>query len=125
MSLLPFILFFIAAFFAPENATEIRISLNQKQETIFTRTEFGWSDKKMGEPVEYIWKIQDLSVAIRDDIINLSNSVSGITEHSWEALSILKLSGTGEVLKVKNGYWYYPKGINFPEDKSIITYQFK
>lgn len=115
------IIFYIATLFAPINTSKIIISHDGSPVISYSKTETGWKCSEDNS----MWEIDKMTVKHGDESVDVSEFVKGADAHKWSDLSILKLSYKMEVLKVANGYWIYPDGIESPKNKWVIEYKVK
>lgn len=117
------ILVFIALSLAPERTEKVTIGGPNLSEMTLACSEAGWAEISSSDGAA--WKTEGLSISRVEEATDLSTWVAGLNQHQWSALSILKLSGTTEILKVSGGYWIYPNGIEYPRNKYTVSYQAK
>lgn len=113
------IIFYIAVLFAPMNTTQIIISHEGSPVITYSQTDDGWKSSAN----HTLWKVNELKVKHAENSIDVSEFVKGASTHKWSDQSILKLSGNMEILKMSDGYWIYPNGIDSPKEKWIIKYK--
>jgi hypothetical protein len=114
------ILVFIAMSFAPGDTNSITIDGPSITKSVLSHSESGWGEITSSDGAT--WKIDETSISRAEEKTDLSSFVTDIDKHKWSDLSILKLYGMTEVLKTSDGFWLYPNGIEYPENKYTITY---
>ncbi|WP_269527249.1 hypothetical protein [Coraliomargarita parva] len=121
------IILFLALFFAPEDATSIRIEyLNAYRgmgTTILDKSPYekkSWIEATV--PAGHSVELKKESLRRGKEITELSAYTSAVSEHNWCDSSILELPSNSDVLKVKDGYLFFPTGIENPKDRYTITY---
>ncbi|MHA3771542.1 hypothetical protein ACXR0O_08395 [Verrucomicrobiota bacterium sgz303538] len=122
MSVFPLlqILFFIAAYFAPKDATQITVA-GPDVSVRWTLTANGWSNENK------VWSLKGNSTVVResgraDDVTNVTSFVKPALTHDWAKEKKVTLAPMQTLEKTKDGFVFRLNAGDRAENVYRITY---
>ncbi|MFO7726286.1 MAG: hypothetical protein R6V45_12135 [Oceanipulchritudo sp.] len=112
------ILFFVAAFFAPENVDSFTLEADELGTVEFVRVEDGWANNRDNN----VWSVQGLAVVKQSSVVQLQEYVAGADTHDWCKQSVLRLHDDFSVLRDGDQLSIYPDGLAQPDSVVTVSY---
>jgi hypothetical protein len=114
------ILFFVAAFFAPKDATRITL-VGPNHSTHWTLTADGWAEEKK------LWSVKGNSTVIResgrsDEVVDVSSFVKAALAHDWAKEKKATLAARQTLEKTEDGFVFRLNAGGPAEQAYRITY---